>query len=239
MEAAVAADEILTHCCVRCHYTQPYGEFILRKKGQGWVGIDGVNRHSYCKTCERARTREYLSTPENRAKRDAYNQAYYASHKDDPDFLAKRRAYNTSERGRELLAVRKEKEARRIARSAKRKARKLETGRLAAWEQRRRNGQREIGPRVALGVYDHDPYLPIEPYREWIESQSRWHETTLGLAEWLQVSERQLERLRTKQRHVQLSTVDRMLTRVGVPLWEVYPALYPGLDVGTLREVFV
>lgn len=227
------------HRCPRCELRLPIEDFSPRKPGQGWVDRNGVNRYSYCRVCSRSRIKAYLDTEHGRAKRDAYNRAYYEAHKHDPDFRAKRRAYNASERGRELQAKRKIKSDRLIARNAKARARKLETQRLAAWENRRRMGQREIGPRVPLVVEDHDPYLDIEPYRDWIEDQARWYETALDLAEWMQVSQRQLERLRTEQRHVQLSSVDRVLTRVGVPLWEVYPDLYPGLDVSAIREVLV
>lgn len=62
-----------THSCSRCKADKPYDEFYSKgiTRRQGWRGVDGVTRTSWCKACFRAKTADWRAnnaTPEWKRK---------------------------------------------------------------------------------------------------------------------------------------------------------------------------
>jgi hypothetical protein len=49
----------MTHRCSKCGLVKSVQEFAERKPGQGWRDDTGKARHSYCRTCEAARLKEW------------------------------------------------------------------------------------------------------------------------------------------------------------------------------------
>lgn len=74
---------------------------------------------------------------------------------------------------------------------------------------------------------DPDPYLGAAPFVDWLNERMIEAGSHRTVADWLDVPERQLGRIRAgDQKTVRLSFVDRCLCRLGWHLSDVYPELY-------------
>lgn len=118
-----------------------------------------------------------------------------------------------------------------------------EDHRLDQWEFIDRHGLNVPVPGLVACDYEPDIRLPIEPFRNWLTLKQRRHEGQHGrdgFAHSIGLTERRLWSVLhdKRQRRVSLMVVDRALTHEGsAHLFELYPELYPDVDVPALTDV--
>lgn len=92
-------------------------------------------------------------------------------------------------------------------------------------------------PHVRVGAFGRDT-LPVEPFAAWLRVKLREYGPVYNLADACGINERRVRSiLNGEQPRVALGLVDIALTHEeSTFLFELYPELYPGLDVAALSD---
>lgn len=108
---------------------------------------------------------------------------------------------------------------------------------------RRRRGQSLEGlpqraPRLRVPDREQVPKVAVEPFRNWLKTERMKYERLKDLAVVIGMDDSHIGHiLEGRQSSISLDIVDRALTRMGIPLWQVYPDLYPDVvPPGELEE---
>lgn len=217
--------------CPKCGKTRMLKSFNRAPKGSGFVVInpDGARecRQSYCSPCSsklKKAWRAGMSTEERTAMVKRDRERFKERH---PDWRERFKSYQN-------LEVRRAAQKRRRAKllqnpEALEEAR--EYARLLSWEQRRKAGARELGPRsinrIDRVAEEGHPRILRKPFIDWLEPVLAMY-GVMAFCELTGIPERSLWRLRFDTGdHVELDLVDRALTREGgTSLRQLYPSLY-------------
>lgn len=224
------------HTCPKCGEDKWPEEFAERKPGQGWVDdrphLPITNRCPYCRKCEVERISAWKAR--NGDKQKAYQRAYRERNVD------KIRAYNNSPEGRAKRAIREARRQRKIHRNKAALQQHREKARLLAWEARRRRGAVET-PKAGPKAPDTEKDLRLDSavFAQWLKAKQREYGGPEQLALVIGMSPRNVRHYLVREYpRVSIDTVDRALIREGTTfLWQLYPELYPGLDVPSLTEI--
>lgn len=197
------------HMCPLCREVKEVDGFAARKPGQGWLDRTGQARHSYCRTCEAGRLREWRNR--NLEARRAKAREDYA-----------RRMEMLRRSPKKMAALR---ETRRLH--------AWEDRRRAGEREVPKGGPKapdsERVPRLPIGPFSEWLAVKYEEYGR----------NSLLLAGVVGMDSSLVHRYKEgKQDRVSIDTVDKALTREGSTfLFQLYPELYPGLDTMALAEV--